>query len=107
MKVGLVIHDGRPEVIEFARKFVDVSETFGLSVVADERIVELVDPDGLMVGVPDVVVAVGGDGTMLAAAQVAMEHDAPLFGFNLSRSISSARWRRCYRGPLRLCRGWA
>lgn len=83
MKVGLVIHDGRPEVIDFARKFVDVAEKSGLSVVADERIVELVDPDGLMVGVPEVVVAVGGDGTMLAAAQVAMEHDAPLFGFNL------------------------
>lgn len=83
MNLGLVIHDGRPEVIEFARTFIAVAEKAGLGVVADERIAELVDPAGLTPGVPDMVVAVGGDGTMLAAVQVAIEHDAPVFGFNL------------------------
>jgi NAD+ kinase len=32
---------------------------------------------------PDVVVAVGGDGTMLAATQQALAHDVPIIGFNL------------------------
>jgi NAD+ kinase len=32
---------------------------------------------------PDLVLAVGGDGTVLAAAQRALVHDVPLLGFNL------------------------
>jgi NAD+ kinase len=32
---------------------------------------------------PDVVIAVGGDGTVLAAAQTALAHDVPVLGFNL------------------------
>lgn len=32
---------------------------------------------------PDFVLAVGGDGTVLAAAQQALRHDVPLLGFNL------------------------
>jgi NAD+ kinase len=34
-------------------------------------------------GAPDFVLAVGGDGTVLAAAQRAIVHDVPLLGFNL------------------------
>jgi NAD+ kinase len=41
---------------------------------------EVVDPDGVP---PDFVLAVGGDGTVLAAAQRAIAHDVPLLGFNL------------------------
>lgn len=33
--------------------------------------------------VPDLVLAVGGDGTMLAGAQQALTHDVPILGFNL------------------------
>lgn len=83
MKVGLVVHDGRGEVIEFARVFLDAAAEAGVAVVAEEAVAEAVDPERLSPGTPDVVVAVGGDGTMLAAVQVALEHDAPLFGFNL------------------------
>lgn len=83
MKVGLVVHHGRGEVVEFARRFLDVATEAGLAVVADSQVAQAVDPERLGPGTPDVVVAVGGDGTMLAAVQVALEHEAPLFGFNL------------------------
>lgn len=83
MRVGLVVHDARPEVIGFARNFLDVARKAGIEVVADDLVVEAVDREGLRSGTPDVVVAVGGDGTMLAAVQVAIAHDAPVFGFNL------------------------
>lgn len=83
MNVGLVVHDGRPEVISFARDFLTSADRAGLVVVADERIAALVDETRLGEGAPDIVVAVGGDGTMLAAAQEALAHNVPLFGFNL------------------------
>jgi NAD+ kinase len=34
-------------------------------------------------GAPDMVLAVGGDGTMLAAVQIALRSDVPVLGFNL------------------------
>lgn len=83
MRVGLVVHDGRPEVIGFARDFLEVARRAGIDVVADDLVAQAVDPGGLEPGTPDVVVAVGGDGTMLAAVQVAIGSEAPLFGFNL------------------------
>lgn len=83
MKIGLVVHEGREDVIRFARRFLDAAADAGLSVVGDERVARAVDSDLLSSGTPEVVVAVGGDGTMLAAVQVSLDHDAPLFGFNL------------------------
>lgn len=81
MRVGLVVHDGRSGVVAFARQFVRAAEGAGMEVVA-------VDPEpgpieDLSEGDPDVVVAVGGDGTMLAATQTALDHNVPIFGFNL------------------------
>lgn len=82
MKLGLVVHDGRDEVIEFARRFARHATDNGLEVVADERVAAAVAAPEIGSGSPDVVVAVGGDGTMLAAVQVAIEHGVPVFGFN-------------------------
>lgn len=83
MKLGLVVHEGRGDVIDFARRFVDAAERAGLVAVADPEVAQMVDSERLAPGTPDVVVAVGGDGTMLQAVQVALAHDAPVFGFNL------------------------
>ena len=83
MKVALVVHDGRPDVTSFAGRFIDAAERAGLGVVTHRG---SSDPEASMpagLGSPDIVVAVGGDGTMLAAAQVALTHNVPIFGFNL------------------------
>ena len=83
MKLGLVVHESRGDVLEFARRFVAATERAGLVAVAEPEVAQMVDPSKLAPGTPDVVVAVGGDGTMLAAVQVALAHDVPVFGFNL------------------------
>src|SRR5690606_19977787 len=58
-------------------------EEAGLVAVAEPEVAAMVDPARLAPGTPDVVVAVGGDGTMLAAVQVALAQNVPVFGFNL------------------------
>jgi NAD+ kinase len=56
----------------------DFAETLGKAIVAAGG--EVVDSTK---GTPDIVLAVGGDGTMLAATQQALAHDVPIMGFNL------------------------
>lgn len=67
-RVALVTHDGKPAAVEL-RRF--------LSEAADSRGISVVDED------PDLVVALGGDGTVLRAAQLAHRSDALLLGVNL------------------------
>ncbi|MEO7803374.1 MAG: NAD(+)/NADH kinase [Actinomycetota bacterium] len=66
----LVTHTGRPAALEAARQ---------LRILAEESGVEVV-PEGVAA---DVVVALGGDGTILRAAGLALSLDAPLLGVNL------------------------
>jgi NAD+ kinase len=67
-RVAIVAHASRPEVAEIRNGLMRWLGDRGI-VVADEN--------------PDVVVALGGDGTVLRAAQVAHAADAPLLGVNL------------------------
>lgn len=71
MKFSLHVRGGRPATQEFADRLGEEIEAAGGSV--------LVDPDEA----PDMILAVGGDGTMLAAVQTAVAFDVPVLGFNL------------------------
>lgn len=82
MKVGLVIHVGRPEPAAFARKFAEAVEAAGHQVVGDEVTSALLSRD-VDRGDPEIVVASGGDGTVLAAVREALALDVPVLAFNL------------------------
>ena len=71
MKFALEVRTGRTETSEFAEGLVSTIERSGGSVVDEPEIT------------PDMVIAVGGDGTMLAAVRRALEWDIPVLGFNL------------------------
>jgi NAD+ kinase len=87
-RVGLVVHAGRPSAVEAARSLVGWLRGRGLSVrclagepvAGDEARDQASFPDGL-----DLVVSVGGDGTLLRAAQLASRADAPVLGVNVGR----------------------
>lgn len=70
MKVALAVRTGRIEIDEFAEELEAKITDHGGSVVSGDV-------------APDLVIAVGGDGTMLGAVGTAVEWDVPVLGFNL------------------------
>jgi NAD+ kinase len=66
--VAFVINDGKPAALELRDHLAEEAGARGISVVDDA---------------PDLVVALGGDGTVLRAAQLAHSSDALLLGVNV------------------------
>lgn len=71
MRFALEVRAGRPAAIEFGEELTEIIRRQGGEVVTE---------DGVR---PDMVLAVGGDGTMLAAARRSLAEDVPVLGFNL------------------------
>jgi len=71
LRFGLHVRLGRPEIDSFAARLEAEIAAAGGSVITEPG------------QVPDIMLAVGGDGTMLAAAQIAVEWDVPVLGFDL------------------------
>lgn len=67
-RVAFVSHDGKPAAAEVRRLLSESAAARGVAIVDDK---------------PDLVVALGGDGTVLRAAQLAHASDALLLGVNL------------------------
>jgi len=82
VNLGLVIHALRPEPRAFAASFVKAAAAQGFVIVGDESTSRLVEKP-LEVGRPEVMVAIGGDGTVLAASRQALALDIPVLAFNL------------------------
>lgn len=86
MKLGLVLHPSRAESIRAAEALVAAAHKRGFHVVAPtehaRRLGDIpaYDYDG---GTPlDLIVAVGGDGTVLEASRIGRRHDVPVIGVN-------------------------
>lgn len=67
-RVAIVVNDGKPEARARALEIASLLATEGIAVALEE---------------PDLVISLGGDGTMLRAAQHAHAADVPLLGVNL------------------------
>lgn len=72
MRLALAVHDERPQASAVAERFRSECSRHGIDVVG-------VNDD------MDAVVAIGGDGTVLWAAQIALDADAALLGINVGR----------------------
>src|SRR5436190_18478121 len=86
--VGLVVHMGRPAAVEAARSLVAWLEERGVKTRAvggeDWPEAEVGEESSFAEGL-DLVVSVGGDGTLLRGAEVAHRAGAPLLGVKVRR----------------------
>lgn len=89
--VGAVVHPDRPGALTLGKELGRWAQDhgIGLRTLAEERGCLGVDAvhcteDDLAAGC-DLVVALGGDGTLLRAARLALAHDVPVLGVNLGR----------------------
>lgn len=91
--IAMITHAGRPGAVRVARSLLDALSAAGVAVwlPADEaeRVCQapghdcIFPPDGPPPAGAELVVVVGGDGTILRAAELALAIDAPLVGVNL------------------------
>lgn len=88
MKIGIVLHRDKPAAVELARGLGSwlAERGVGVAMLAEEAAaagISDVGKEGL-VGA-DVVVSLGGDGTLLRAAREVLEIGTPVLGINLGR----------------------
>ncbi|HEX2368724.1 MAG TPA: NAD(+)/NADH kinase [Acidimicrobiia bacterium] len=83
MRMALVPHVERNDALDVGRKIAAGGRARGIEVAADSVAAQALEIDAAPFEDLDVVVAVGGDGTMLSAVQVALREDVPVLGVNL------------------------
>lgn len=84
--LGLAVHRFRPDALAVARSVAEWAAHRGMSVVADESDLASIDSELVMAGDVadvDVLVSVGGDGTMLRAVRSLNGASTPIVGVNL------------------------
>jgi NAD+ kinase len=91
-RIGLIGKHGDPAVRETIRQLCDYLRECGREVVMEDATCRLLEgpylPSTSQEDLPchtDLVIVVGGDGTMLHAARALALHDTPLLGINLGR----------------------
>ena len=73
--IGTVVLDGRPDVAEVGERFAAKAAATGFATVQASGDEALSTP-------PELIVGIGGDGTLLRAAHLAHKLDVPVIGIN-------------------------
>ena len=86
-RVGLVVHAGRPAAVEAAREISKWLDDRGVATraVRGEDVAAEMRDEGPFPHDLDLIISVGGDGTLLRAAEFAHRANAPLLGVKVGR----------------------
>lgn len=86
-RIGIICKIGRPEPLEILKDFLPWLRMKGFDVFVDSETAELLNIDGyLRSQIPsmvDMIIVLGGDGTMLSVARLVGNRGIPILGVNL------------------------
>ncbi len=87
-KIGIVVKRNKPEGVELARKIVEWAGGKGIEPFLEEDVAEQLSvkrgyPKSEIPRRVDLIVVLGGDGTLLSVARLAAEKSVPILGVNL------------------------
>lgn len=86
MRIGLILHSRRDDALELASRAVAFLRERQVEVCAEDEFCQMLGVQPLSeVDQVDVLVSMGGDGTLLRGVQYAFRLDAALLGINLGR----------------------
>ncbi len=90
VSAGLIAHPNKDGVLPVAARLVDACDAAGIALTAEPWLAEAmgdarVAPKENVAQGADVLIVLGGDGTLLRAVPIAVRHDLPLCGINLGR----------------------
>jgi NAD+ kinase len=85
--VGLVVKRNRPEALAIARELAGWIRAHGLTALADRAVARQIEARAMapaeLARRADLIVVLGGDGTMLSVARLVGERETPILGVNL------------------------
>lgn len=89
-RVGLIVHTDKPDALRFTREAVEWLQTHGLRAYLEPEIAIAIDSpdyacDEVALCNVDLIIAVGGDGTILRASRLAAQRAIPILGVHLGR----------------------
>lgn len=88
MRIGLVVHTHRDDALAFAGRAAAYLTQSGAVVLAEDSLAEKLPGVGAFSreqAAPEVIVSLGGDGTLLRGVQYAITWGVPLLGINMGR----------------------
>lgn len=86
LHIGMILHSRRADALACAARIVAYLESRGVSVSAEDEFAGDLGVNSFsQANKADVIISLGGDGTLLRAVQYAFRWEAPLLGINLGR----------------------
>ncbi len=87
--VGLVVRPNSPQLKPYYVRLKDKLESFGINLLVSKRSEGYLDCDGVEEGElfekSDILVSIGGDGTLISLARRAYKYNKPILGINAGR----------------------
>jgi NAD+ kinase len=83
--IGLQVAADRPKAVEWAHEIVRLATSFGIGVAVADEVRGLASTQNKHVSEAEMIVSIGGDGTLLRGVRLAVPLDVPILGVNTGR----------------------